>query len=134
MTLGANCLSLPAAPRFNLRGTNGNYWKSGLDPQEAALNQIVRIADDPCWGREPAANWGVLHVGIDGGTVTRPVEPVPGDYRLYADVVHADGFPETMVANVTLPAIAGRAGEIPCEALFLGGRSFGLVEYGGPTE
>lgn len=83
VTLGANCLSLPAGPRFHLRGASGNYWKSGLDPQEAALNQIVRIADDPCWGREPAANWGVLHVGIDGGTVTRPVEPVPGDYRLY---------------------------------------------------
>jgi hypothetical protein len=32
------------------------------------------------------------------------------------------------------PAIAGRAGEIPCEALFLGCRSFGLVEYGGPIE
>ena len=32
-----------------------------------------------------------------------------GDYRLYADVVHADGFPETMVANVGLPAITGRA-------------------------
>ena len=83
VTLGANCLSLPAAPRFHLRGTSGNYWKSGVDPQEAALGQISRIADDPCWGREPAANWGVLHVGIDGGTVTRPVEPVVGDYRLY---------------------------------------------------
>jgi predicted dehydrogenase len=83
VTLGANCLSLPAGPRFHLRGTSGNYWKSGVDPQEAALGQITRIADDPCWGREPAANWGVLHVGIDGGTVTRPVEPVAGDYRLY---------------------------------------------------
>jgi scyllo-inositol 2-dehydrogenase (NADP+) len=82
VTLGANCLSLPAAPRFHLRGTNGNYWKSGVDPQEAALNQITRI-DSPAWGHEPAANWGVLHVGIDGGTVTRPVEPIAGDYRLY---------------------------------------------------
>jgi predicted dehydrogenase len=82
VTLGSNSLSLPAAPRFRLRGTNGNYWKSGLDPQEAALSQIVRI-DDAAWGREPSANWGVLHVGIDGGTVTRPLEPVPGDYRLY---------------------------------------------------
>jgi scyllo-inositol 2-dehydrogenase (NADP+) len=82
VTLGANCLSLPAAPRFHLRGTNGNYWKSGVDPQEAALNHITRI-EGPAWGREPAANWGVLHVGIDGGTVTRPVEPVAGDYRLY---------------------------------------------------
>ncbi len=32
-----------------------------------------------------------------------------GTYRLYADVVHADGFPETLVANVRLPAITGRA-------------------------
>jgi len=82
VTLGGNCLSLPAGPRFHLRGSSGNYWKSGVDPQEAALSQIPRI-EDPAWGREPAANWGMLHVGIDGGTVTRPVESVPGDYRLY---------------------------------------------------
>lgn len=33
----------------------------------------------------------------------------PGTYRLYADVVHADGFPETMVATLALPQITGRA-------------------------
>ena len=31
-----------------------------------------------------------------------------GTYHLYADVVHAMGFPETIVGTVTLPAIAGR--------------------------
>jgi predicted dehydrogenase len=82
VTLGANNLSLPAAPRFHLRGTKGNYWKSGVDPQEAALNKITRI-DDPAWGQEPAANWGVLHVGIEGGSVSRPVPALAGDYRLY---------------------------------------------------
>lgn len=82
VVLGANSLSLPAGPRFHLRGTKGNYWKYGLDPQEAALNKITRIADGP-WGREPQAEWGTLHVDADGGTVTRPVEPVVGDYRLY---------------------------------------------------
>ena len=82
VTLGGNALSLPAGPRFHLRGTSGNYWKYGVDPQEAALNQITRI-EDPAWGHEPSANWGMLHVGIDGGTVTRPLEPVHGDYRLY---------------------------------------------------
>jgi predicted dehydrogenase len=82
VTLGANCLSLPAGPRFHLRGTKGNYWKSGVDPQEAALTKITRI-EGPGWGQEPAAAWGTLHVGIDGGTVSRPVEPVRGDYRLY---------------------------------------------------
>jgi predicted dehydrogenase len=82
VTLGANSLSLPAAPRFHLRGTKGSYWKSGVDPQEAALNKITRI-DDLAWGQEPAANWGVLHVGIEGGSVSRPVPALTGDYRLY---------------------------------------------------
>ncbi|MGA3372751.1 MAG: Gfo/Idh/MocA family oxidoreductase [Terracidiphilus sp.] len=33
VTLGANCLSALARSRFHLRGTKGNYWKWGLDPQ-----------------------------------------------------------------------------------------------------
>jgi scyllo-inositol 2-dehydrogenase (NADP+) len=87
-TLGANSLSIPAAPRFYLRGTRGNYWKHGVDPQEAALAKITRI-DRPsaAWGREPFAAWGTLHVGIDGGTVSRPVETLAGDYRLYYEGV-----------------------------------------------
>jgi hypothetical protein len=31
-----------------------------------------------------------------------------GTYRLYADVVHATGFPETLVSSLTLPQIDGR--------------------------
>ncbi len=82
VTLGANSLSLPAAPRFHLRGTKGGYVKYGVDPQEAALNKITRI-DDLAWGQEPAANWAVLHVGLEGGSITRPVPALTGDYRLY---------------------------------------------------
>ncbi len=82
VVLGANCLTTPARPRFHLRGTKGNYWKLGLDPQEAALNKITRI-DDPEWGKEPAAEWGTLIADVDGSTVTRSIEPIPGDYRLY---------------------------------------------------
>jgi predicted dehydrogenase len=82
VVLGANCLTTPARPRFHLRGTKGNYWKLGLDPQEAALNKITHI-DDPNWGKEPASEWGTLHIDMEGKTVTRPIEPIPGDYRLY---------------------------------------------------
>lgn len=32
-----------------------------------------------------------------------------GQYHLYADVVHATGFPETLVSTIKLPYIAGRA-------------------------
>ncbi len=84
--LGANCLSALTRPRYHLRGTRGNYWKWGLDPQEAALNKITGIADHAsgqAWGQEPAANWGTLCVDVDSGMVTRPVAPIPGDYRLY---------------------------------------------------
>lgn len=80
--LGSNSLTLPPSLRFHLRGTAGNYWKHGLDQQEAALAKLTRISD-PKWGREPSANWGILHVGIDGCEVARPVEPIAGDYRLY---------------------------------------------------
>jgi predicted dehydrogenase len=82
VTLGANCLSALARPRYHLRGTKGNYWKWGLDPQEAALNKVTSIAD-PAWGQEPTADWGTLCVDVDGGMVTRPVASIPGDYRLF---------------------------------------------------
>jgi predicted dehydrogenase len=82
VTLSSSSLAALARPRFHLRGTKGSYWKFGLDLQEAALNKVARIAD-PKWGYEPPANWGTLSVDVDGGMVTRPVEPVPGDYRLY---------------------------------------------------
>jgi scyllo-inositol 2-dehydrogenase (NADP+) len=82
VTLSANTLSSLARPRFHLRGTKGNYWKWGLDPQEAALNLIARIGNTP-WGQESPANWGTLSVDVDGGVVTRPVKSIPGDYRLF---------------------------------------------------
>jgi predicted dehydrogenase len=86
VVLGANCLSSPPGPRFHLRGTKGNFWKLGLDPQEAALNKVTRIAEhnsERAWGQEPPAEWGTLYIDADGSTVTRPVAPIPGDYRLY---------------------------------------------------
>jgi hypothetical protein len=43
---------------------------------------LTRIPDGP-WGEEPAVNWGLLKVDIDGGKVTRPYAPIPGYYRLY---------------------------------------------------
>ena len=82
VVLSANSLSTLERPRYHLRGTRGNYLKRGVDPQEAALSQITRIGDGP-WGKEPPGDWGTLCVDVDGGMVTRPVEPIPGDYRIY---------------------------------------------------
>jgi predicted dehydrogenase len=82
VTLAANVLSTLPRPRYHLRGTAGNYSKSGLDPQEAALSKITRIGPEP-WGLEPPHDWGNLSVDVDGGRVSRPVRPIPGDYRIY---------------------------------------------------
>jgi scyllo-inositol 2-dehydrogenase (NADP+) len=96
VTLEANALSSPPGPRFVVRGTKGNFRKKGVDPQEAALNKITRITSED-WGKEPASEWGMLHVDVDGGMVTRPLETTPGDYRkLYAgvrDAVEGKGKP-----------------------------------------
>ncbi|MGA9463388.1 MAG: Gfo/Idh/MocA family oxidoreductase [Terracidiphilus sp.] len=81
-TLSANCLSSIPRPRFHLRGTKGNYLKWGLDPQEDALGKITRV-DSPDWGTEPPDRWGTLRVETDENIVTQPVQPIPGDYRLF---------------------------------------------------
>lgn len=82
VTFAANQLSALARPRFHVRGTKGSYWKSGIDPQEAALSKITRIGDGP-WGEEPPANWGTRAANVDGSIVSCPVKPIPGDYRLF---------------------------------------------------
>jgi scyllo-inositol 2-dehydrogenase (NADP+) len=82
VTLSANVLSSLARPRFHLRGDRGNYWKMGVDPQEAELNKVTRI-DDRNWGHEAPGDWGTLSVDVDNCVVTRPVPSIPGDYRLF---------------------------------------------------
>jgi predicted dehydrogenase len=100
VTLGAASLSSLQRPRFHLRGTRGNYWKHGLDQQADALGKITRIVDS-AWGQEPADHWGLLKVDIDGGKVTRPVLPVPGDYRLFYV-----GIRDALLDKVTSPVTA----------------------------
>jgi hypothetical protein len=47
---------------------------------------------------------------VASGEFQLPLPSVPaGDYHLYADVVHASGFPETMVSAIVLPPTTGRA-------------------------
>ncbi|HUB29405.1 MAG TPA: Gfo/Idh/MocA family oxidoreductase [Terracidiphilus sp.] len=80
--LDANNLSSLARPRFHLRGTKGNYWKWGLDPQEEALGKVTKITAAD-WGTEAADRWGTISLDADGKLATQPVESVPGDYRLF---------------------------------------------------
>src|SRR5579872_255688 len=51
-----------------------------------------------------------LHPDLTGGaTFTQSLPDMPaGRYRLYGDIVHASGFPDTATAEIDLPAISGR--------------------------
>ena len=86
VTLSSNYLAAQPRPRYTVRGTQGNFVKLGLDPQEARLKETGRIVE-PGWGEEPAAAWGTVIVEPANdqvhSMVTYPLRSIPGDYRLY---------------------------------------------------
>jgi scyllo-inositol 2-dehydrogenase (NADP+) len=84
VTLGANCLAAMPRPRYTVRGTQGNFLKWGLDPQEARLKETGRMPDGG-WEEEPESTWGSLIVEPETGSalVTNSVKPVASDYRGY---------------------------------------------------
>ncbi len=46
---------------------------------------------------------------VNGGTFRLALPDMPaGEYKLYADIVHRNGFPETLVSSIRLNAIQGR--------------------------
>ena len=53
--------------------------------------------------------WHLHPDRVDAGVFTKDLPPMPaGRYALYGDIVHANGLPETVVAEVTLPAVTGK--------------------------
>lgn len=100
VTLSANLLSSLARPRFHLRGTQGNFWKWGLDPQEEALSKLTRISA-PDWGSEPESAQGTLNMEMDGKLVESRIASVPGDYRKFYE-----GVRDAILANGATPVQA----------------------------
>jgi hypothetical protein len=81
--------------RFKFRSRSNN----DLLPDHGHLMHLYAI-------RQPGMD-AVFHlhpalVAPGNLSMTLPAMPA-GDYRLYADVVHANGFPETLTANLTVP-------------------------------
>jgi len=81
--LRATLTAYAPGPRFVVHGTQGSFWKWGVDPQEDALKAGGSYSD-PGFGEEPASQWGELTAV---GKPPRRVETAAGDYRgLYANV------------------------------------------------
>jgi hypothetical protein len=52
--------------------------------------------------------WHLHPDRVDAGVFAQNLPPMAaGRYALYGDIVHADGLPETLVTEMTLPEVAG---------------------------
>ncbi|MCU1261516.1 MAG: hypothetical protein JWO80_4401, partial [Bryobacterales bacterium] len=92
-------LKLASASFFQLRKSDD------LIPDHNHLMHlfVIRVADmNMMWHLHP-------EMTDDGAFSTDLPSLPPGNYKLFADIVHADGFPETLATQLTVPAIAGRA-------------------------
>ncbi len=96
-------------------------WMQARTLQQIAFRVFVRKMDDlvPDHGhimhlyaiRQPGLDV-VYHLHPDqlpDGSFTLPLPTMTaGHYKLYADIVHSNGFPETMVTEIDLPALTAR--------------------------
>ncbi len=97
-------------------------WMQATTLNQAAYRIFTRKMDDlvPDHGhimhlymiRQPGLDV-VYHLHPEQRDTGLFVLPLPstvaGHYKLYADIVHSDGFPETMTAEIDLPALKSRS-------------------------
>ncbi len=110
---------------LTLKVTNWKVYRNLTDlvPDHGHLMHLYVIA-------EPGANrvWHLHPEMTSGGIFLQVLPPMPaGRYKLYGDVVHRSGFPETAVAELDVPVnivgtpltgddAAGARGELPDDA------------------
>ncbi len=84
--LKAGMLVREPGPRYAIHGMQGSFIKYGEDPQEALLRKgILPTTKD--WGREPEADFGLLHTEIDGVIIKEKYPSLPGNYGgFYTDL------------------------------------------------
>ncbi|MGE5106897.1 MAG: oxidoreductase [Sphingobacteriales bacterium] len=80
--LKAGMLVREPGPRYIIHGTKGSFIKYGEDPQEASLKN-GSIPSIENWGKEPTANFGLIHTELNGEIIRQKVESKPGDFGMY---------------------------------------------------
>jgi scyllo-inositol 2-dehydrogenase (NADP+) len=84
VVIKAGMLVREPGPRYIIHGSRGSFIKYGEDPQEAALrNGEIPTGND--WGKEPPANYGLLHTEINNEIIKKTIESKPGNFGLYYD-------------------------------------------------
>ncbi len=94
------------------RTRNGRYRRADLIPDHGKLMHMFLVREGD------AAVFGHVHpVRVDANSFDLALPTLAaGRYRVYADLVHADGFSHTMVAEVEVPGAGEAAGAAPATA------------------
>lgn len=106
--LRSSLLVQEPAPRYTLHGTHGSFLKPGIDIQEDQLKAGEIMPGHPNFGVEPESLWGLLHTDVDGQSISRKMESLPGDWGIFyqnvADAITDDAElfvkPEQMVTQL----------------------------------
>lgn len=85
--------------------TRKDEWSMSLIPDHGHLMHLFLIRVP---GMDVFYHLHPQQTGEGSFTVTLPSVP-SGEYKVFADIVRGTGFPETMVSEITLPALAGKA-------------------------
>ncbi|GAA0240724.1 Gfo/Idh/MocA family oxidoreductase [Rhodanobacter caeni] len=102
--LKSSLLALEPVPAFVLHGTEGSFLKSRADVQADMLDQGIspNVAD---WGREPEAEYGILHTRTQGKDERRRYPSPAGRYQSFFDGVYRhlrEGAPAPVALADTL--------------------------------
>lgn len=102
--LKSSLLALEPVPSFVLHGTEGSFLKSRADVQADMLDRGVspNVAD---WGREPEAEYGILHTCTQGKDERRRYPSRAGRYQSFFDGVYRhlrEGAPAPVALADTL--------------------------------
>jgi predicted dehydrogenase len=81
-SLKAAYLVREEGPRYILHGTEGSFFKWGIDPQEGDLKS-GKYPSEVGWGKEPQKQWGKLNTEWNGLHFSGRIETIAGNYLAY---------------------------------------------------